>query len=48
MRGQSNGMEQRAGAVERRDQRFGHRPRPALSAGSLDNNRLQLKIKEIL
>ena len=43
----AGGMERRAGAAGRKDQRFGHRPRLALSANSLDHNRPRLKIKEL-
>ena len=43
----AGGMERRAGAAGRKDQRFGHRPRLALSADSLDHNRPRLKIKEL-
>ena len=43
----AGGMEGRAGAAGRKDQRFRLRPRLALSANSLDHNRPRLKIKEL-
>jgi len=43
----AGGMEGRAGAAGRKDQRFRLRPRLALSANSLDHNRPRLKTKEL-